>query len=357
MVSEKQLQANRQNALQSTGPKTPEGVEAVKLNALRHGLRSVQTVVPGEDLNAWEAHRAAVVEDLKPVGALELALAETAAAKLWRLGRVVRYEADVITIGQDKQELAFAHEAAHNKKNDYLRRKMGVTVSQDVRDTAGALRTAQRSLKKRDDAIRILDALPTMGRETTLPWEFAETLMQALNVDEQTANKFEKECETNAPGFLSGHVLDLLARRGEPEEVAKSLGEFWREDRKCLEDAVRKATATHKRTLRRYNAALERRRGCRLLPDGETLEKIQRYEAHLERGLHRALERLQTLQEARMGFASRRNPAVALAVIQATQAQSQMASIGNSQCESGGGWEAEVLATGNRTEVPRAAPR
>ena len=47
MISEKQLEANHQNALRSTGPNTVEGVEAVKLNALRHGLRSVQTVVPG----------------------------------------------------------------------------------------------------------------------------------------------------------------------------------------------------------------------------------------------------------------------------------------------------------------------
>jgi hypothetical protein len=52
MVSEKQLEANHQNALRSTGPKTVEGVEAVKLNALRHGLRSVQTVVVGEDPDA-----------------------------------------------------------------------------------------------------------------------------------------------------------------------------------------------------------------------------------------------------------------------------------------------------------------
>ena len=46
MISEKQLEANHQNAIRSTGPKTEDGIEAVKMNALRHGLRSVQTVVP-----------------------------------------------------------------------------------------------------------------------------------------------------------------------------------------------------------------------------------------------------------------------------------------------------------------------
>ena len=101
MISDKQLEANRQNALQSTGPNTIDGVEAVKLNALRHGLRSVQTVVPGEDPDAWEAHRAAVIEDVKPVGALELALVEQVAIKLWRLRRVVRFEADMIGNAQN----------------------------------------------------------------------------------------------------------------------------------------------------------------------------------------------------------------------------------------------------------------
>jgi len=35
MTSEEQVQANRQNALKSTGPRTPEGKEAIRLNALK----------------------------------------------------------------------------------------------------------------------------------------------------------------------------------------------------------------------------------------------------------------------------------------------------------------------------------
>jgi hypothetical protein len=46
---DKRRDANHQNALRSTGPGTGEGVLACKNNALRHGLRAVQAVVPGED--------------------------------------------------------------------------------------------------------------------------------------------------------------------------------------------------------------------------------------------------------------------------------------------------------------------
>ena len=48
MATIKQIEANRRNAQQSTGPKTPEGKAAVRLNALRHGLRARTVVLPGE---------------------------------------------------------------------------------------------------------------------------------------------------------------------------------------------------------------------------------------------------------------------------------------------------------------------
>jgi hypothetical protein len=80
MTTEIQAEANRRNALQSTGPKTGEGIEAARFNALRHGLRALQTVVPGEAPEEWEAHRIAVVSDLKPEGAVELALAAVVAS-------------------------------------------------------------------------------------------------------------------------------------------------------------------------------------------------------------------------------------------------------------------------------------
>ena len=52
MTSEKQAEANRRNALKSTGPKTPEGKSTVRHNALRHGLLSRDILLPGEDEDA-----------------------------------------------------------------------------------------------------------------------------------------------------------------------------------------------------------------------------------------------------------------------------------------------------------------
>jgi hypothetical protein len=145
-----------------------------------------------------------------------------------------------------------------------------------------------------------------------------------------------KEWKANEAGYVARHALALLARRGEPAEVVRSLAEFWREDRKDFEKAARKAAAKLRRTVKRYEAALERLRLARGLPDEAALEKIQRYEAHLERGFHKALERLQSLQEARGAVLSSHKPAVALAVFQPAPEPAGMASFGASAIEAVG---------------------
>ncbi len=53
MTSKKQADANRRNARDSTGPKTPEGnpegKAIVRYNATKHGLLSRAVLLPGED--------------------------------------------------------------------------------------------------------------------------------------------------------------------------------------------------------------------------------------------------------------------------------------------------------------------
>ncbi|MCI0455830.1 MAG: hypothetical protein L0Z62_02460 [Gemmataceae bacterium] len=98
-------QANRRNALVSTGPKTLEGKAASSRNALRHGIASALPVVPGlERPEDWEIHRAGILQSLSPVGALEEAFAERVALCSWRLQRVARYETAVTAVGLERVE-------------------------------------------------------------------------------------------------------------------------------------------------------------------------------------------------------------------------------------------------------------
>lgn len=75
------------------GPKTDEGKALVSRNAVRHGLTSPAPVVEEfEDPEEWEAFALAIVEDLRPEGAVQRELAERIASLKWRLRRITRYE-------------------------------------------------------------------------------------------------------------------------------------------------------------------------------------------------------------------------------------------------------------------------
>ena len=107
MTTKRQIEANRRNAARSTGPRTDEGKQASRLNAIRHGLLADTAFVPSlDDRDEWERYRADVLESLQPDGALEELLAERVVGTAWRLARVARYERDAIDDAVRAQRLA-----------------------------------------------------------------------------------------------------------------------------------------------------------------------------------------------------------------------------------------------------------
>ena len=63
MTSLRQIEANRRNALKSTGPATPEGKQRSRCNAVRHGLTAETVIAVLENLEDYEAFQAVVISD------------------------------------------------------------------------------------------------------------------------------------------------------------------------------------------------------------------------------------------------------------------------------------------------------
>ena len=98
MTSLRQFEANRRNAVRSTGPRTEEGKQASRRNALRHGL-TAETVIEGlEDSEAYRGFEAAIIADYDAQTAVERELVLRLASLLWRLRRIISIETDLIQI-------------------------------------------------------------------------------------------------------------------------------------------------------------------------------------------------------------------------------------------------------------------
>ena len=98
MISLQRLEANRRNALRSTGPRTDEGKQRSRLNAVRHGLAAETVVASLEDAEDYMAFEAAIVSDYDPETAVGRELVLRLASLLWRLRRANAIEADLFEI-------------------------------------------------------------------------------------------------------------------------------------------------------------------------------------------------------------------------------------------------------------------
>jgi hypothetical protein len=101
MTSHKKIEANRRNALKSTGPKTDAGKEQSRCNAVRHGLTAETVIGALEDAEDYRAFEAAIIADYDAQSAVERELVLRLASLLWRLRRATAMETGLFEIQAD----------------------------------------------------------------------------------------------------------------------------------------------------------------------------------------------------------------------------------------------------------------
>jgi hypothetical protein len=110
MTSQTQITANQQNALKSTGPRSAEGKDVSRFNALKHGLDARSLVIPGEDLDELAALINDYLHQFRPNGPVERMMVDTLIRADWHLRRYDRIESGVIArmIGDGDPNAALA---------------------------------------------------------------------------------------------------------------------------------------------------------------------------------------------------------------------------------------------------------
>jgi hypothetical protein len=102
MTSFRQIEANRRNAAKSTGPRTPEGKQRSRCNAIRHGLTAETVIGALEDAEDYLAFEAAITADYDAQSAVERELVLRLASLLWRLRRATTIETGLFEIQADQ---------------------------------------------------------------------------------------------------------------------------------------------------------------------------------------------------------------------------------------------------------------
>ena len=111
LVSLKKLEANRQNAERSTGPRTPAGKQRSRLNALKHGILAKAVVIHGgpgkEKRGDFDQLLIQFWHHYAPQGPVEEMLVERMATLKWRLARVYRSErGEIVSNAIDADEVS-----------------------------------------------------------------------------------------------------------------------------------------------------------------------------------------------------------------------------------------------------------
>src|SRR5664280_1286650 len=123
MSSLKQIEANRRNALKSTGPTTPEGKRRSRCNAVRHGLTAETVIAALEDWKDYQAFEAAVISDYDAESAVERELVLRLASVLWRLRRATGMETALFESASEEHSHRREHQLAHKNLGEAKRNR------------------------------------------------------------------------------------------------------------------------------------------------------------------------------------------------------------------------------------------
>ena len=136
MTSFRQIEANRRNALRSTGPSTEDGKRRSRQNAVRHGLCAETVIEIVEDVDDYSGFEAAVIADYDARTAVERELVLRLASLLWRLRRTTAIETDLLRIQaeilRDRQHRCEPPDQPEQRQN-VLYRVLGAAIPPGLR--------------------------------------------------------------------------------------------------------------------------------------------------------------------------------------------------------------------------------
>lgn len=288
------------------------------LNGMKHGILS--ELVPSWERAGYADHVQAVRGSLGASSYLQQRLADRAALALWRLDRVARWEADDMEADRRRfadsiqtREVEFSFPVLEKRPIDARGLKDSLKVLAELTGES------EQALLAHPDTVELiaadLDSLATAWAAVRAGEELAGfTQDQNDSVGVSLLSALQETWNVDA-----GRVARLLAGRKPTRDEVEAVADWdWQigsgEIAVLLKEAVRVAgeglsswlikeqyeasgKAGKIRTVNaRLPVLLAQEQARAVEPDQRRLEKVARYEAHLERVLYRALKELRELE-------------------------------------------------------------
>jgi len=251
-----------------------DGTALTCFNALRHGILSRYTVLPWEDEEEYAALVASLADEHAPQGPTEEHLVEELAGILWR-----------------KRRLRMAEAAAHRRGLDKALEGYNRTASVAVTHITGSARSDEAGDAVRTSASDDADGMADLDADEAMTLKAMGILGTSRN-DAYEATLAELRDDTQE------WWADLIARdpddleEGEVPVTADTEGL-----RRFLEEQVLPWFDKQRKEL--AHRPLIRQQALGEALDPNRLEKLGRYEVHLDRKLERMLAMLIKLQDLR----------------------------------------------------------
>ncbi len=256
------------SAAEKSAPEAKGGYQAVRFNAMTHGILSRLVVLAHENGSDFDDMLAALIEEHRPAGMTERHLVEELAAIIWRKRRVLMAE--------------------------------GVRINEGLKNAANNMRAVMASAAPYQPGLanehtRLLDLMDQTPEQVVEDQRDAEIDLAATRKAAAILHKGGPTAYDKALRALRQDSREWWQLQVEEEEfpaTAEGLAQLIRE---TLEPSCFRATLEA-----RYAPAIRAQAlGESLRP--HLLEKLNRYETHLDRKFERTLAMLLKLKELRSG--------------------------------------------------------
>jgi len=273
----------------ATGPRTPQGKERSKHNAITHGTFSKAVVLKGESQNDFDALLRALYQDRQPEGALEEILVNKLAVLWWRLRRVWTAEGAEIRAG-----------AEFIQWDGNERGRQDAATLPQLSCNGGLIRWIA-NLEALQGCLNLLEELKESLDKEGFDAEFDKAILTKLYGSYKEWDQEENWRKTLFDSYLVWLGTSLCS-----EEERKEKG--YASPQKCqenfLEDVneeIRRLERYRKEHAKIWASKLELESLRRTVPEGPQADRLLRYEAALSREIDRTLNQLERTQRMRLG--------------------------------------------------------